>query len=479
MPGRQILLYEINEVPWLLIDRFMKRYEGTQLAEMLRSAQTFTTLCDDPNPLEPWRSWATFHTGLSSPEHRSLDLGQDPQTFGGEPVWDSAAQQGLKVGVFGALQSWPARTYASGGFYVPDTFARSPECVPAELTAVQALNLRLTRENLFSADAPLSKAALAAAPVAFLRAGMRLSTAARLGWHLLLETMDARHKAGRSMMQADPMFDIFMNQVRKQDPHLSIFFTNLVAGMMHRFWADAMESFGEPAPYTPDPIHAGLIWRAMLTFDRHLRRLKQWVDGAENRVLIVGSSMGQAPIPYRPVPKNLVLRESSRLLAATGCPPAEAGLAMYPSYSLKFGSEAEAEAARKRLYSLVIDGEPLFQHFRQTASTLHLDIVSPDHTPLGPVRDGAGSTFTLEDLGILARERLGGANTAHHVPQGTLFLLGAGITPDPSRREIDARSVRARMLDLLGCSSAPRSAAFRSTPAASVAKERAEERHEA
>jgi hypothetical protein len=453
MLRKQVLLYELNEVPWLVIDRFMQRCRGTQLAETLRCAQTFTTLCNDPNPLEPWRSWPAFHTGLSSLEHRSLDLGQDPTTFGGEPIWDTVARQGIKVGVFGPLQSWPARTYASGGFYVPDTFARSPECVPASLTEVQKFNLRLTRENLFSADAPLPVAAFVDAPLTLLRAGMRLCTFARLVQHVCIEALDARHKAGRSMMQAEPMFDIFMRQMQVHDPRFGIFFTNHVAGMMHRFWADAMESFGEKAPYAVDGTHADLIWKAMRIFDRHLRELVKWVHAAEDRVVMVASSMGQAPIPYRSVERYLVVREAPRLLNAIGCRPAEVGLAMYPAYSLKFRSDTEADAARARLCALRIEGQPLFQHFRRAAATLRFEIVSPASTEVGLVNNDAGSAFTLEDLGIVARERLGGANTAHHVPEGALFVFGAGVTADPSRREIDSRAVRARILDTIGCKS--------------------------
>ena len=451
MAGKQVLVYELNAVPWLVVDRFVRRTPGSRLATILHQAQTFTTLYNDPNPLEPWRSWPAFHTGLSSLEHRTLDLGQDPTTFGGEPIWDTVARQGVKVGVFGALQSWPARTYASGGFYVPDTFARTPECVPASLTDVQAFNLRLTRENIFSADAPLPRAAMLRLPLAFLRAGVRLSTCAQLARHVFLETLDPRNKAGRAMMQAEPMFDIFMHQMRQHDPRLGIFFTNHVAGMMHRYWADAMAAFGEEPPYPVDSIHSSLVWRAMEIFDRHLTELDAWAHAANDRVVMVASSMGQGPIPYQPVSKYLVLRDASRLLDALGCRNADVGLAMYPAYSLRFRSDIEAESARSRIRALRLDGQPLFEHFRRSGSTLRFDIVSPPISEMNLITSSTGSAFTFKDLGIIARERLGGTNTAHHVPEGVLILFGAGVTPDASRSAIDSRTVRGRILDLMGC----------------------------
>jgi hypothetical protein len=451
MVGKQVLLYELNEVPWLVIDRFLERNRGTQLGDTLRRSQTFTTLCNDPNPLEPWRSWPALHTGLSSLEHRSLDLGQDPTTFGGEPLWGTVARQGFKVGVFGPLQSWPAQSYESGGFYVPDTFARSPHCVPASLTEVQRLNLQLTRDNLFSADAPLPLTTLMTAPWTLLRAGMRLSTCARLVQHVCLEALDARHKAGRAMMQAEPMFDVFMHLMHQHEPRLGIFFTNHVAGMMHRHWADAMEAFGEKAPYAVDAVHADLIWKAMRIFDQHLATLETWAHAAENRIVMIASSMGQASIPYRPIAKYLVLCDASRLLDAIGSQPAQIGLAMYPAYSLTFRSDIEAESALSRIRALRLEGRPLFDNFRRMASTLHFEVVSPASSEMNLVTDDAGSTFTFDDIGIVSRERVGGTNTAHHVPEGALFMFGAGVVPEPSRMQIDSRTVRTRILEILGC----------------------------
>jgi len=451
MPERQVLLYELNEVPWLVVDRFVQRSPACWLASVLRRAQTFTTLCNDPNPLEPWRTWPTFHTGLTSNEHRSLDLGQDPTTFGGEPIWDTVARQGYKVGVFGPLQSWPARTYESGGFYVPDTFARSPECVPASLTEVQRFNLRLTRENLFSADAPLPRETMVQVPGAFFHAGVRLATCGRLARHVCLEVLDRRNKAGRSTMQAEIMFDIFMHQMREHDPRFGIFFTNHVAGMMHRYWADAMAAFGEKAPYAIDPVHATMVWKAMEMFDRHLRELETWVASGNDRVVMVASSMGQGPIPYQPIAKYLVLRDAVRMLDVLGCRAADVGLAMYPAYSLRFRSDVDAESARSRIRGLRLEGEAVFQNFRRSGSTLHFDIASPAQSEMSLITNGTGSAFTFEDLGIVARERLGGTNTAHHIPEGILFMFGAGIVADASRPNIDSRTVRSRILDLLGC----------------------------
>ena len=175
----QVLLYELNEVPWLVIDRYLTLRPTSKTAGVLRRSATMTTVLDDPNPLEPWRSWVTFHTGLTSDNHNSIDLGQDPSTFGGSTVWDDAVAAGKTVGLFGPLQSWPAARRPDAKFFVPDTFARSAECIPDTLTPFQQINLKLTSDNTFSADSKLSPAMLAQGALAMVRLGMSPNSADR------------------------------------------------------------------------------------------------------------------------------------------------------------------------------------------------------------------------------------------------------------------------------------------------------------
>ncbi len=146
---RAVLIYELNEVPWTIVDWFAERHPDSTLAHVLGNSLTRTTVNEDHVLLNPWRTWPSFHRSMYSDDHRSLDLGQDPVTFGGDPMWDVAAAAGRKVGVFGSLQSWPPKHYASGGFYIPDTFARDASTVPKQCERFQAFNLRMTGGKQF------------------------------------------------------------------------------------------------------------------------------------------------------------------------------------------------------------------------------------------------------------------------------------------------------------------------------------------
>ena len=73
--------------------------------------------------------------------------------------------------------------------------------------------------------------------------------------------------------------------------------------------------------------------------------------------------------------------------------------------------------------------------------------------PSGAENDVAG---TPADLGLAVRPRLGGANTAYHIPEGMMLAYGAGVLPDPSRKEVDLLDVAPSLLaNVLGVEPAP------------------------
>src|SRR5687767_8710433 len=101
--GREIILYELNEVPWRVVDYYVARRPKSNLAALIDGGQSLTTHHDPSGDLQPWRTWPSAHTSMY--DHNSFDLGQDPSTFRGVPIWDAAERAGLSVGLFGPLQS--------------------------------------------------------------------------------------------------------------------------------------------------------------------------------------------------------------------------------------------------------------------------------------------------------------------------------------------------------------------------------------
>jgi hypothetical protein len=458
---RRLIVYELNEVPWAVVDSYVAERPQSNLASLLSHGTSLTTvLHNETAGLQPWRTWPSFHTSQLANDHNSYDLGQDPDTFRGTTMWDAAAAAGRKVGIFAPMQSWPARTFPAGGFWIPDTFARNEECVPSSINRFQAFNLAATKENGFSPDSTLRPTMLAKVGYDLVRRGLTPRSALALTRGVLRERRDSRYKAGRSIMQVIPCFDLYWRLHRTTTPDLSIFFTNHVAGMMHRYWGDAMEGYDKvESDYQPDPIFATMITRAMDVADSQFARIRRYVDAHPGTVFLIAGSMGQTAVPLSYGADQLVLDEPERLFGALALGQVEMGLAMYPSISLQLPESADAPAVAAAVQSIATaSGASVFSSFRQTGRTVQFTIPldtgvtsATDTVTLTPLGSTTSQTARLEDLGIAVRQRMGGSNTGYHVPEGIAVAYGAGIDVDPSRRAVDLLDMAPSLLaNLLG-----------------------------
>lgn len=468
--NRDVILYELNEVPWGIVDYYVQRRPKSNFAALLDDGQSLTTRhSDDPElqGLQPWRTWPSLHN--STYEHNSFDLGQDPATFRGDPIWDVAEQAGLSVGLFGPLQSWPARQFSNGGFYVPDTFSQDAKTYPESLSRFQAFNLAMTGQNGFTSDAALNAKSLLGTGVDLLRQGLTPKSASTLASHLVHEVRDERYKQLRASMQVLPSFDLYWRLHRKHQPRLSVFFTNHVASMMHRFWGDAVPGYTDEHEYQADEVFGSFILTAMDFTDQQLGRIRKYMASHRDSMLVIAASMGQGPVDPRFSDIGLfVLEDHAKLVSKLGLPSAELGLTMYPHLSLVFADEAAAHAAVAPLESVVVEGVgPLFARFRVEGRTVTFAIANvidnPEERPepsipvhCRPAGSETDVTVTPTDLGFTLKSRVGGDNTAYHIPEGMLLAYGAGVTRDPSRKEVDVLDVAPSLLaNALGVEPAP------------------------
>lgn len=459
---RRVILYELNEVPWEIVDLYTDERPSSVLAGLMSRSHCLTTRNDDPVGLQPWRTWPTFHKSLYVDDHQSFDLGQDPETFVGDNLWDVVDRTGRGVGLFGPLQSWPPRPFTAGGFFVPDTFSPDPATEPPALERFQAFNLAMTRRNGFSSATNLDRAEMLTAGLDLLARGLTPWSAQRLSAHVLRERIDHRYKACRPMMQVLPCFDLYRRLDRRHRPDLSVFFTNHVAAMMHRYWGDGVPAYAGDHEYEVDPVFRGFVVGAMDLFDRQLGRLVRDVDRSPGSVLIVASSMGQGPIDHREIAETYVLEDAERLTGALGLGEGAVGLAMYPCTSLRFASSEAAKKAAEVVGSVTSAAGPMFGEVRAMGTTVSFEIAYqfsgsslPTSVRWSPPASEEVIEAGIDDLGIAIRRRLGGGNTAYHIREGLMMAYGDGVPPDGSRREVSVLDAAPSILRLLDLEPAP------------------------
>ena len=456
---KKVIIYELNEVPWEIVDFYVEHRPKSYLASLIKKGNSLTTVIEDPScALQPWRTWPTFHTSLYADEHKSIDLGQDPKTFYGDNIWDVAEDNGLGVGLFGVMQSWPAHAPKNGGFYIPDTFSQTSEVYPLSLQRFQDFNLSMTKRDGFNPDSNLKIKDILPLGLSLINRGLSTQSVISICKNLIKERTNRKYKAGRSLLQVLPCFDLYWKLHQEHKPDLSIFFTNHVAGMMHRFWGDTVPTYKEKYDYKPDEVHQKFIMQGMDYFDRQLGQIMKYVDRNPDNVLIVASSMGQHGIPQaKQMAECYVIENVDRLLDTLNLDRAEEGLAMHPRTALKFNDDNGLQSAIETLKSVVSDnGLHLFYDFSIYQQTLTFavrpgsgkgslsDVVN--YVP----RNGEKQTSKIDKLGLRMRIRPGGGNTAYHIPQGIMISYGSGVTPDRTREEINILDAAPSILNMLG-----------------------------
>lgn len=293
MTRRKVLLLEINEITWDLIDIFIAQGKLPNFARLKQEGAWGTPLSvDRPPQLDPWITWTTVYTGQPQAEHNVFFLQQPPETIKATRIWERCAQQGLTVGVYGSLCSWPPRPV--NGFYVPDTFSPDARTWPEDLSAIQTLNLTYTRSVRLPSDQDSLTFKMKLAR-RLMKLGLGPGLIRNIASQLLGERLNPKSRWKRVALQPLVNFTFFDRLYRKHRPQFATFHTNHVAHYQHTYWKAMDPDKFRPLETSSDEIdtYGPAIEHGYVTADELLGRALQLVDS--DTVLVVASSMGQKP----------------------------------------------------------------------------------------------------------------------------------------------------------------------------------------
>ncbi len=317
MNGRKVLLVELNEVTWDLIDPLIEQGKLPTFARLKRDGVWAAPVSVDMPPhLDPWITWTTVYTGRAQEDHNVFFLEQPPETIRADRIWELCHRHGLRVGVYGSLCSWPPREV--NGFYVPDAFAQDASTYPKSLEPIQVLNLTYTRSIRLPADQDglWFKARLGAKLMGL---GLGGRAAASVSRQLAIERLNPEKRWRRVALQPMVNCDFFSRLYRRHRPHFGSFHTNHVAHYMHTYWkAMDPEAFPQRATLDEIRIYGDAIEYGYTTADELLRRMMRLLD--DDTILVVASSMGQKPYisPFNNGKPISQLRSLDRLMEIVG-----------------------------------------------------------------------------------------------------------------------------------------------------------------
>lgn len=424
----KIIFFELNEVPYKVIHHFCKLYPESNLARVLANGRKYETFSEDEGHLSPWITWPTVHRGVTNEKHFISDFGQDlnDQEKQYPAIWNILVKNGVKVGMFGSLHTYPVPDHAENfSFYVPDTFAAGSECFPKKLEAFQKFNLAMARDNsrVVNRKIPGKEA------VEFLMKlpdmGLKLKTAADIAAQLVDERVSKWKVVRRRTFQSIIGFDIFYKQLDSQKPDFATYFTNHVASSQHRYWAAAFPEDYENLKLGREWVETynGEIIYTMKKADEMIGRLLKFIEKNPEYSLWILSSMGQQAVEAKEIYTDLFVTNGKKFMNNfdLGSDGYELKPSMVPQFNVQIHVDKRKEFEEK-LATFKINDQAI--HARQKAEGFYsLDIGFPNLDESKIKIEMSGQIIPLEHSGmanVKIQDRCGA--TAYHIPQGSLLI---------------------------------------------------------
>lgn len=350
---QKAIVIEMNEVPLKVLRHFKKLRPHSNISLLLQKSLVLETEAKDVTEdfLYPSQTWGSLNTGAAYDLHK-IHWYNDPKPDCYPLYWKTIADNGFDVGTINTLHSSPANNYIDREnykFVIPDCFASNNITKPQLYQDFQALNTSATSENgrTSSLKLPLQKAlsTLVKAPAL----GMKTKTLLDAAGLVTQIKLGKVNKERLRNLQFTLMADIFFKQIKSQDVDLAVFFTNHIAGNMHRYWYGLFPEDYQQELYDQKWMErfSQEILVAVELFDRFLGRIIKFCQ-QNKRTLILVSSMGQAANQdLTETPKYFYKLENVSQLLEPLCSGKQysyqVDAAMVPQYSLAFDSAAEAE----------------------------------------------------------------------------------------------------------------------------------------
>jgi hypothetical protein len=438
--NRKIIFFELNEVPYRVLDRCLAQHPTGALAKVLGRGQQYETIAADSGELSPTKTWPTVHRGVSSERHGLSNFGQDltevDRAF--PPVWQILTDHGVKVGVFGSFFTFPMpQRMENYDFYMPDAFASTSDAHPQSMEAFQRFNLSMSRASMRNVSGGVDVRGVLGLIPHLRKLGFTGGTLLSVAKQLLLERRNPRMKTRRRSYQTVLSFDIFFRHLETLRPDFCTFFTNHVAAAMHRYWA---------ATFPQDYDHFGLddgwvtaysheIDFAMDQTERMLARLTDFVERHPEYQLMIVTSMGQAALCAEPVNSWVSITNMRQFLDRFGLGPQdyEVRPAMAPIFNIVVPVSAKRKPLRDALEYLSIDGRTFGKELYDGFFEFAFGPLQNYEGPQTVVLNGTELSFSEMGLGSVPHED-GVYLTADHIPQGAFVVYDVQKGKPPNQR---------------------------------------------
>ena len=227
--------------------------------------------------------------------------------------------------------------------------------------------------------------------------------------YIILEKIGVNSKKQRAVLQAELAFHEYFKLLANECPQFSTFFSNHVAGMLHRYWTDYMENKNKK--------RGSEVSKAMKVADKMIGKLYSFSIKQGYELWIAGS-MSQEFVNWADSGAEITVRDINRLKKQVDIDGnIEEGLAMHPDICLICRDEVIKNEIRDKLGNLRdSDGKKLLDIRYETKKEINLKAVKSMRLKVDKTVYFEGSKCNLEEYGLEIIEREKG--TGYHKRRG-------------------------------------------------------------
>jgi hypothetical protein len=404
-----MLLLELNEFNLQLLRSAVAREQLPNIERLLsfRRSAIVTSDREQTGFLEPWVQWVSIHTGRPSITHRIKHLGDLPDP--GIPfLWETLDQQGVKSGIWGAMNG-ARRSARSCAFFLPDPWTFSEPAHPAALAPLLALPRYLARNYL-----SISKLKVARLSLGFFRALLKAVGPADFCASLAM-LAQAMITLGTRQLVFIVWFEYLsglacLRYRSKYRPDFCLLFLNSLAHAQHHYWTDGVRGV------TPE------IAFALRAVDRLLGRVFAAIG--ETTPILVTNALSQKNTNREPVWILYRQKDPHAFVEAAGLGASAVEPLMTYDAHLFFGTPEACSAAFEALNDARVNGRSVFEVERDgvNSSKLFYRIDFTDSLPQDAVLEinGRQLPFFVWFAEVVKR-------TGRHIPVGTVFSRGVAL----------------------------------------------------
>ena len=429
MKDYKLIVYELNELPRRLIDYYVKLKPNSNFSRLIKKGLILNTKSFDDGELHPWSTWPTVHRGVNNNIHNIRFINQDLEfSKNYPPIWELLLESKKKIGIFGSLQSYPPINNKNVEFYLPDTFAPNSLAYPKEIMKFQDFNLNLVSENK-AISRRIKKSQIFTFLKLLIQNTISKRSALTCFAQVAKEFFNSKYKKRRSMIQSVISFDLYFKFLEKTNTDFSTYFTNHLAGMMHRYWKDLFpQDFGMSFKDV-DKFNTKSIIKAMDISDYQIGKLLSY-SNKKGYDLWLLTSMGQKAIDRGKYIPELVLKELSILLKIVGLESKDYKLlpAMQPDICIEAKDLKSLNKLRKNIEAIKYsNGTNIFKEiYEPVGLRLNLSVIRSNSILKTNLVNVNKKNYNFSDIGFEKINR--DIGTGYHTADGVMIVYGEKST---------------------------------------------------